>query len=325
MVGRKWIRVTPSRTYDLSDAFDFSSHLLLWEWFVPVSCSACPTRSQGVQALHPWLTAGDHGSGESSAQTNQVLCWACSQVTRNPCTMMSNAPCGSWDCLICWLSVGTTSPWCPWRFLFIARTTSLDAHGECAWRGGSLGLVAATGWSLSAIRAAVMASLGWWFLVRGRSLNTWGLLAAAGCVVAVVEPMSPLQLGAQLSFAATAAASREEGTGFRVPSRSMGHLALEHPRFPNFSSLIRPTSLRRWRFGSWHVVWQVPDWVSSGSCVCSIRWVSSPCRWPRGSTIGRADLECGVDRPCGARSGCLGTGFVVGVSAASRTSPSDLG
>ena len=82
--------------------------------------------------------------------------------------------------------------------------------------------VAATGWSLSAIRAATMATLGWWFLVRGKSLNIWGLLGAAGCVVALLDPMSPRQLGAQLSFAATAALMALQGKhlAWRVPLRA---------------------------------------------------------------------------------------------------------
>lgn len=82
--------------------------------------------------------------------------------------------------------------------------------------------VGATGWSLSAVRAAVMASLGWWFMLRGKSLNPWGLLGAAACVVACIDPQSPCQLGAQLSFAATASlmALKDKRSAWRIPIRA---------------------------------------------------------------------------------------------------------
>ena len=141
--------------------------------------------------------------------------------------------------------------------------------------------VAATGWSLSAIRAAAMASLGWWFLVRGKSLHTWGMLGAAGCVVAVIDPMSPLQLGAQLSFAATAALISLRGKHLALAgasSCSMGHVALERPRFPDLSSPLLPGQCGAavGGLGPGVLCGRGRRWVSNGSCLGSNEWEKSP-------------------------------------------------
>ena len=168
-----------------------------------------------------------------------------------------------------------------------------------------------------------MASLGWWFLVRGRSLNTWGLLGAAGCVVAVVDPMSPLQLGAQLSFAATAALISLKGRhlALRVPFRAQwATLPWNVHDFQTFPLLFYPANLLA-ALAVWvlaccvagaglGVGWFMRVLESMGEFTLSLA--------EEGQLLGRVDLECGVDRPCRARSACLGTGFVVGVSAASR-------
>ncbi|MGB2470783.1 MAG: ComEC/Rec2 family competence protein, partial [Flavobacteriales bacterium] len=54
-------------------------------------------------------------------------------------------------------------------FLLMQRQQRLLRWGSVLGVPVVWAFVAATGWSLSAIRAATMATLGWWFLVRGKS------------------------------------------------------------------------------------------------------------------------------------------------------------
>lgn len=60
------------------------------------------------------------------------------------------------------------------------------------------------GLPVSAIRAAIMMTLGWWGWVRGCRVNVWHAWGMAACVAWFLDPNCPNELGCQLSFAATA-------------------------------------------------------------------------------------------------------------------------
>ena len=247
MVGRKWIRVTPSRTYDLSDAFDFSSHLA----------------SLGVICTGQLLGVSNTESKRSSPPSlaDRWRSWVKRKLSTDKSGLVLGMFAGDkksvhHDVQRALRQLGLSHLLAVSGYhvslVSLAFFFLLQGQHRLMRMGSVLGVaavwifVAATGWSLSAIRAAVMASLGWWFLVRGRSLNTWGLLGAAGCVVAVVEPMSPLQLGAQLSFAATAAliALRGRHLAFRVPLRAQwATLPWNIHDFQTFPLLFYPANL----------------------------------------------------------------------------------
>ena len=221
--GPMWIRVTSPRRFDLSDAFDFPAHL----------------SSLGVTRVGQFLGSTNVESRPSTPATlaSRWRTW----VRRTFSTDESG--------LVLGMFAGDRKSVSPevqhaLRQLGLSHLLAVSGYHvslvsllffllmqrqQRSLRWGSVfgvpmvwAFVAATGWSLSAIRAATMATLGWWFLVRGKSLNTWGLLGAAGCVVAVLDPMSPRQLGAQLSFAATAALMALQGkhVAWRVPLRA---------------------------------------------------------------------------------------------------------
>ena len=266
MVGRKWIRVTPSRTYDLSDAFDFSSHLA----------------SLGVVCTGQLLGVSNAESRRSSPPSlaDRWRSWVKRKLSTDKSGLVLGMFAGDkksvhHDVQRALRQLGLShllvvSGYHVSRVLGVFFL--LQGQHRLMRMGSVLGVaavwvfVAATGWSLSAIRAAVMASLGWWFLVRGKSLHTWGMLGAAGCVVAVVAPMSPLQLGAQLSFAATAAliSLRGKYLALRVPLRARPP-CLGTSTISKLFSLYPANSCGVGGLGP-GMLWAGADWVSSGSC-----------------------------------------------------------
>ena len=223
VAGPKWIRVTQPKEFDLSDQFDFSDHLaslgmahvgeFLGEEDVMLGHLTTPTVADRWRAwvrqtfsadesgLVLGMFAGDKKSVSSDVQN------ALRRLGLSHLLAVSGYHVSLVSLVFFLLMQGQQ------RLLRWLSALGLPA----VWV-----FVAATGWSRSAIRAAAMATLGWWFLVRGRSVNAWGLLGAAGCVVAVLDPLSPRQLGVQLSFAATASLIALQGKhlAWRVPVRA---------------------------------------------------------------------------------------------------------
>lgn len=247
MDGPKWIRVTSPQAFDLSDAFDFSAHLAS----LGVVCTGQllgvsnleSRRSYPPSLADRWrswvkreLSTDKSGlalgmfAGDKKSVPHDVQ-HALQQLGLSHLLAVS----GYHVSLVSLVF-----------FFLLQRQQRLLRVGSVLGVVVIWAFVAATGWSLSAIRAAVMASLGWWFLVRGKSLHTWGLLGAAGCVVAVVDPMSPLQLGVQLSFAATAALIALQGKhlAWRVPLRAQwATLPWNVHDFQTFPLLFYPANL----------------------------------------------------------------------------------
>ena len=223
VAGTKWIRVTQPKDFDLSDTFDFSDHLaslgmahvgeFLGQEAVMSGHLTTPTVADRWRAwvkqtfsadesgLVLGMFAGDKKSVSSDVQN------ALRRLGLSHLLAVSGYHVSLVSLVFFLLMQGQQ------RLLRWLSALGLPA----VWV-----FVAATGWSRSAIRAAAMATLGWWFLVRGRSVNAWGLLGAAGCVVAVLDPLSPRQLGVQLSFSATASLIALQGKhlAWRVPVRA---------------------------------------------------------------------------------------------------------
>ena len=262
--GPMWIRVTSPRKFDLSDAFDFPAHLsslgvtrvgqfLGWQTWSP-GLQRRPLASRWRTWVKRTFSTDESGlvlgmfAGDRKSVSPEVQ-HALRQLGLSHLLAVS----GYHVSLVSLVF-----------FLLMQRQQRLLRWGSVFGVPVVWAFVAATGWSLSAIRAATMATLGWWFLVRGKSLNTWGLLGAAGCVVAVLDPMSPRQLGAQLSFAATAAliALKGKHLAWRVPLRAQwATLPWNVHDFQTFPLLFYPANwCQRWRCGSWRVVqWVLPD------------------------------------------------------------------
>lgn len=64
----------------------------------------------------------------------------------------------------------------------------------------SLAYVACCGFPLSGIRAWLMISCAWILLICGRRQSAWTAFGVAACAAVFLDPSSPRQLGAQLSF-----------------------------------------------------------------------------------------------------------------------------
>ena len=249
--GSSWVQVTRPRTFDRSDPFDFSAHL-----------SSLGVRSRGM-----WLGRPDSTFWDSEFPTRgntlaeRWRAWLKQKFVQDKSGLVLGMFAGDKKCVD--REVQTAM-----RRLGLAHLLAVSGYHVSlvsllfffllqmqqrflrVWSVAGVAMVwtfvAATGWSLSAIRAAVMVSFGWWFWVRGRSLSPWGLLGAAACVVAAIEPLSPCQLGAQLSFAATSALIALKGNhlAWRVPIRAQwATLPWNVHDFQTFPVLFYPANL----------------------------------------------------------------------------------
>lgn len=247
MAGRKWVRVTSPRPFDLSDAFDFPAHLA----------------SLGVDCVGQFLGESNVNSRDASppAWADRWRAWVKCRLSADKSGLALGMFAGDKNSVsrevqhalrqlglshLLAVSGYHVSLVSLVFFLLMQRQQRVVRLGSGIGVVAVWAFVAATDWPLSAVRAAVMASLGWWYLVRGKSLQTWGMLGVAGCVVAVVDPMSPLQLGAQLSFAATAAliSLKRKYLALRVPLRAQwATLPWNVHDFQTFPLLFYPANL----------------------------------------------------------------------------------
>ena len=221
--GPKWIRLTSPRKFDLSESFDFPAHLA----------------SLGVARVGEYLGEADVISRHLTMPTvaDRWRTWVKQTFSTDESGLVLGMFAGDKKSVssnvqnaLRELGLSHLLAVSGYHVSLVSLVFFLLMRGQqrvLRW-GSVFGVpavwvfVAATGWSRSAIRAAAMATWGWWFLVRGKSVNTGGLLGAAGCVVAVLDPMSPRQLGVQLSFAATASLIALQGKhlAWRVPLRA---------------------------------------------------------------------------------------------------------
>ena len=221
--GPMWIRVTSPRRFDLADAFDFPAHLSslgvtrVGQFLGSTNVKFRPSTPATLTGRWRNWVKRTFSTDESGLVLGM---FAGDKKSVSPEVQLALRQLGLSHLLA--VSGYHVSLVSLVFFLLMQRQQRLLRWGSVFGVPVVWAFVAATGWPLSAIRAATMATLGWWFLVRGKSLNTWGLLGAAGCVVAVLDPMSPRQLGAQLSFAATAALIALQGMhlAWRVPLRA---------------------------------------------------------------------------------------------------------
>lgn len=245
--GPTWVRLTSPRAFDLSDAFDFPAHLA----------------SLGADQVGEFLGKVDVMTNHAATLTvaDRWRTWVKQTFSTDDSGLVLGMFAGDKKSVapdvqnaLRELGLSHLLAVSGYHVSLVSLVFFLVMHGQqrlLRW-GSVFGVpavwvfVAATGWSSSAIRAATMATLGWWFLVRGKSLNTWGLLGAAGCVVAVLDPMSPRQLGVQLSFAATSSLIALQGNhlAWRVPLRAQwATLPWNVHDFQSFPLLFYPANV----------------------------------------------------------------------------------
>ena len=121
----------------------------------------------------------------------------------------------------------------------VRRTSVLGVLATAAF-------VMACGHPTSAIRAWIMLLCLWWTVARGQRPCPWHALGMAACVVTLLDSNVPRQLGAQLSFVATASllALRGRWTAWRVPFRAQwATLPWTTSTFEAFPILFYPTNM----------------------------------------------------------------------------------
>jgi ComEC/Rec2-related protein len=121
----------------------------------------------------------------------------------------------------------------------VRRTSVLGVLATAAF-------VMACGHPTSAIRAWIMLLCLWWSVARGQRPSPWHALGMAACVVTLLDSNVPRQLGAQLSFVATASllALRGRWMAWRVPFRAQwATLPWTTSTFEAFPILFYPTNI----------------------------------------------------------------------------------
>ena len=164
-------------------------------------------------------------------------------------------------------------------------------------RSSVLGVVAtaafvmACGHPTSALRAWVMMVCLWWSVARGNRPNPWHALGMAACVVALLDSNVPRQLGAQLSFVATASllALRGRWLAWRVPFRAQwATLPWTTSTFDAFPVLFYPANIlagpTMWALGilfglgclGWNGGMTAACWMAEGLGEALRGWTTAP-------------------------------------------------
>ena len=209
IVGEAWVRLAPvDSSSDLSASFDWAAYLrdngMAWEATVlpPLEVDA-PYRFTLVHRVATWWRAFVHERLKLIEHRPLMLgIFAGDRSLLQRETRMLFAEFGLSHILaVSGYHVGLVSG------LFLLF---LKAQNRWIKRLSVLGIAMAwcfvmlCGMPVSAIRAAIMMTLGWWGWVRGCRVNVWHAWGMAACIAWLLDPNCPNELGCQLSFAATA-------------------------------------------------------------------------------------------------------------------------
>ena len=142
---------------------------------------------------------------------------------------------------------------------------------------------------VSGVRSWMMLTLGWWSLVRGRRPDLWGAWGMAACIAVLLDPHTPRNLGAQLSFLATGSllALGKFTAWWRVPLRAQ--LATSTLSLPAFG--VVP-----WAFYPVNLAAGPVMMVLGGTFILAILGLPGGVRLAQAFTDGFAELVLTLDR-----------------------------